>query len=283
MDASVIVRAKNKEDTIERTLSSLRRQTVPVEIVLVDSGSADRTVVLARRHCDRIVHLDPSEFSYGGALNVGAGAASGEIHFALSAHCAPVRRDWVELSLAHYANPLVAATNGAGGDPRGNVLDGPYAATLADVACDPYWGFSNHASSWRREVWESHPFDETMVACEDKEWAWRVMKDGYVVVFDPELTVSSEHRRRAGLRALYSRTYREASALRSMIDFPTWSLADATRIWWSHFPYESPRPTWVRRFSPMRLAEIGGRYLGEQAGRRRLRNASDQGRQSVRL
>src|SRR5688572_4660273 len=120
--ASVIVRARDEEAAIERTLSALRDQTVDVELIVVDSGSTDGTLEIARRWCDRLIELPSERFTYGRALNVGAEAASAPIHFALSAHCAPERGDWIERSLDLYERSEVAATNGALHYPDGRPL-----------------------------------------------------------------------------------------------------------------------------------------------------------------
>src|SRR5262247_2453967 len=121
--ASVVVRAKNEARAIERTFRALRRQTVPVEIVVVDSGSTDGTVELARKWCDRLIEIPAESFTYGYSTNVGAEAAAAAFHFCLSAHCAPERDDWVELSLGHYAREDVAATNGIQTFPDGSRVE----------------------------------------------------------------------------------------------------------------------------------------------------------------
>ncbi len=77
------MRAKDKEQTIERALRGLRAQTVEMEIILVDSGSTDRTVELARPYCDQVITIPAEAFTYGRALNLGAEHASGEVVFAL--------------------------------------------------------------------------------------------------------------------------------------------------------------------------------------------------------
>ena len=69
---SVVVRAKNKEQTIERALHGLRDQTVEAEVILVDSGSTDRTVEIARPYCDQVISMPAEAFTYGRALNLGA-------------------------------------------------------------------------------------------------------------------------------------------------------------------------------------------------------------------
>jgi glycosyltransferase involved in cell wall biosynthesis len=52
---SVIVITRDEEAQIERALRSVRWAE---EIVVVDSGSTDRTVEIARAHADRVVHRD---------------------------------------------------------------------------------------------------------------------------------------------------------------------------------------------------------------------------------
>lgn len=266
---SVVVRAKNKEQTIERALRGLRGQTVETEIILVDSGSTDRTVELAHPYCDQVITIPPEDFTYGGALNLGTRHAGGEVVFALSAHCVPSSAEWVELALRAYADDRVAGTWGPLAGPDGSPLNGPATFTLADIGSDVTWGFSNHASSWRKRVWEEFPFDEHLVACEDKEWMWRVMKAGYHLYADPRLVVDSSHRREAGIGALYKRVHRERLALSEIIGYPRLTAAGLVRKWWSEFPNASRRPLWQRRLSPWRAAELVGEYTGDLAGTRR--------------
>jgi rhamnosyltransferase len=264
--ASVIVRAKNRGHTIEATLRSLRSQTRPVEIVVVDSGSTDSTLPVAERYADRLIRIAPGDFSYGRALNIGAQAASAPIHFALSAHCAPASDRWVELNLQHYADDRVAATNGLAQMPDGTPGRGVFRPTLEQALRDRAWGFSNHASSWRASAWRDHPFREDLGACEDKEWSWRVLAAGWEIIFDPAVTIPSVHRRRDGVRATWQRTHREARALAELGQPPRPDLATAMQMWWQDFPHPSRWPRPVRRLSPHRLAEHWGAYAGGKEG-----------------
>ena len=266
--ASVVVRARNKEQTIERALHGLRSQTVETEVILVDSGSTDRTVEIARPYCDQVISIPAEAFTYGGALNLGAQHAGGEVVFALSAHCVPSSSEWVELALNAYADKDVAGTWGPLTGPDGSPLNGPAKFSLADLGSDVTWGFSNHASSWRKQVWEQFPFDEQLVACEDKEWMWRVLSAGFRLYADPRLAVDSSHRRDAGVRSLYKRVHRERRVLSEMLGYPRLTVPGLLRKWWSEFPDASSRPNWQRRLSPWRAAELTGEYTGDLAGTR---------------
>jgi rhamnosyltransferase len=263
--ATFIVRAKDKRDTIEATLRSIRAQTVAAELIVVDSGSTDGTREIAARFADRVIDLAPGEFSYGGALNAGAAAATAEIHAALSAHCTLPREDWLERTLRHYENPRVAATNGERRQPDGQPLDAVLLQTI-EIAREHWgWGFSNHSSSWRAEVWRAFPFDERLVACEDKQWAFRVLEAGWLVAFDPALYVSGGHRKAAGVREYFRRVRRESAAYATFAPVPELSLAAAVRRWWR----VPPGGHAVRsRLSVMHTAEVLGSYAGRRAGHR---------------
>lgn len=264
--ASVIVRCRDKESTLGATLRALRSQTVPVEIVVVDSGSVDGTLSIAERYADRVVTLRAEDFTFGRALNLGAAEARAPVHFALSAHCVPAFDDWVERSLAHYERPDVAGAGGAGRSPGGDLLRAPYAATAADPPVDPFWGMSNHGSSWRATVWQQAPFREDLAACEDKEWSWRVLGAGWTIVFDPHLYVPVQHRAAAGIRSLYRRHRMEAAALASLGALPRPGLAElARRVRHLEPTHHSNVPPVARTYNPWHVAKALGDVMGARS------------------
>jgi glycosyltransferase involved in cell wall biosynthesis len=265
--ASVIVRCRDKEGTIVAALDSLRAQTVVPEIIVVDSGSRDRTLELAEPRADRIIEIPPETFTYGRALNVGARAAQGPVHFALSAHCVVPRADWVERAVAHYARADVAATNGRRAVVHGREISGPFYATLEDAMRDLYyWGFSNHASSWRAATWEEFPFEERLGYAEDREWSLRVLAAGWTIVFDEELFVDQSHQWRQGALQYCRRQREQARAMWSFADLPPYRVRDLVAEWWHGQP--DPRPAWRRRLNPVRTASLVAKYQGQLAGRR---------------
>ena len=270
--ASVIVRAKNKADTIEDTFRTLARQTVPLEVIVIDSGSTDGTVEIARGCADRVVEIPAEEFSYGGTLNLGSRLASTEIHFSLSAHGTHLKQTWVEECLRHYEDPRVAAITGYGIGPDGTPLLSAYRPRLDEALSNPSWGYSNHAGSWRAAVLREHPFREDLPACEDKEWFWRVLAAGWHVVIDPDLVVPSHHRRAAGLKALWGREYREGFAFAVLGRPVTDGLGDTLRGWLTDFSHDSRWPTVIRPLSPPRAVESWAHYLGTLAARRTMRS-----------
>ena len=278
--ASVIVRCRDSERTIEATFRAIRAQSIESEIIVVDSGSQDRTLEIAARWCDRVVALPPAEFTFGGALNAGARAASAPVHFALSSHCAPGRPDWIERSLAHFKRPDVAATNGGGPVPgHGWLGRDPHAGDVfyqdhTHARAHPYWGFSNHASSWRASVWEEHRFDEQLRAAEDKEWALRVTAAGWTIAYDPALAVDQAHAWQSA-PAFYRRRQKEAHAIAFFANVSPYRLRDVARDWWRDIPEDRHTALFHRTANYRRLAGLLGRYIGHRRGIASRRAAPD--------
>jgi rhamnosyltransferase len=272
--ASVIVRCRNSERTIEAAFRSIRSQSIESEIIAVDSGSEDRTLEIAARLCDSVVALTPAEFTFGGALNAGARAASAPVHFALSSHCVLVRPDWIERSLAHYERSDVAATNGGGPVPgHGWLGRDPHAGHVfhqdhRHARAHPYWGFSNHASSWRASVWEEHRFDEQLRAAEDKEWALRVTAAGWVIAYDPALDVDRAHAWQSAA-GFYRRKREEAQAIASFAEVWPYRLRDVAGDWWHDIPEDRHSALFHRLANYRRLAGLLGRYTGHRRGIRK--------------
>lgn len=79
MDVSVVIPTFNRDDTVERCLKAIRTSRVmrQVEIVVVDTGSTDRTVEVARRFADLLVSSPRRNTAL--ARNKGASVASNEI------------------------------------------------------------------------------------------------------------------------------------------------------------------------------------------------------------
>ena len=262
--ASVIVRTKDSALTLGRVLSLLRAQTVPAEIIVVDSGSRDETLAMARETADRVIEID--RFSFGYALNMGAAAARAPIHFALSSHAFPPDERWIERSLAKYDRPDVAGTSGAPTPPTSpEPLLTTFHQTLPDALNDPFRGFSNTGSSWRADVWATFPFDDQLAACEDKEWGLRVLAAGWTIAIDATLSVSDGHRRHAGLRQLYRRTRREFAAIASFAPVEPYTVRDLLREWLTDVPAHAPYRGWRRRLNYFRFVELLGKHEGLKA------------------
>ncbi|MDQ8046191.1 MAG: glycosyltransferase family A protein [Patulibacter sp.] len=75
---SVIVPVKDGGALLGELLEAVVAQA-PDELLVVDSGSTDGSVDLARRHGARVIEIDPSTFKHGPTRNLAAEAATGEV------------------------------------------------------------------------------------------------------------------------------------------------------------------------------------------------------------
>jgi len=234
----VVVRAYNEARHIGRLMEGIRRQTLrDVEIILVDSGSTDDTVAIARRYAARVVTISPEEFTFGRALNRGIAAARGEFIVMASAHVYPVYPDWLERLLEPFQDPRVALTYGK---QRGAATSRfsehrIFAAWFPDGQGPRYQDhpFCNNANAAiRRALWERHPYDETLTGLEDIAWAKWALEQGYAVVYVPEAEIIHVHEET--WRQIYNRYRREALALKHIYPHTRFTLWDFLRLWWSN-------------------------------------------------
>jgi glycosyltransferase involved in cell wall biosynthesis len=259
---SVVVRARDEAASIGRTLDLLAAQRVPgheVEVIVVDSGSTDGTVEIARARGVRVIEI--ARFTFGGALNCGAAAARGEILVALSAHAFPLDDAWLARVAAHFSDPRVACASYGLADPEGRPLEGPFVQDAAIARSAPEWGYSNAAGAFRADLWQRYPFRWDLPGSEDKEWARFWLDRGFVCVIDPALLTDHDHSGDTPGENL-ERYRREWVGFAMYDDVRPWTVGEALRVWWTE-----PRgwPTlWHARRSVKRAARIVGEWRGRR-------------------
>jgi len=217
-ETSVIIRAYNEERHLPALFDGLDTQTYrDFETVVVDSGSFDATREIARQRADRLVRIAPHDFTFGHSLNVGVQNGVGRFLAIVSAHTLPVDTSWLARLVAPLRGEYTAMVYGRQmGHPDSKfseLLDfertfGPERRVLT-----PPDFFANNANSAvRRDLWEQHPFDETLPGLEDIEWAKHWMERGYRVVYEPAAGIYHIHAESwAQVRRRY---YREGQAAR---------------------------------------------------------------------
>lgn len=197
----VVIRTLNESELIATCLETLRRQRpgFDLDVVVVDSGSTDSTVELARAGGARIIEIAPADFDYSKALNVGLEQLDAELAVLLSAHAIPVDDSWLERMIAPFSDPQVAGVASRQipwpGAPWWETerLRRAFSDTTERYEADAAEGivFSNAASCIRLSAWRAEPF--TLPAAEDLEWAERVVAAGWKVVYEAGAAVYHSH------------------------------------------------------------------------------------------
>lgn len=233
VNCSILIRAYNEEKHMGRLLEGIRQQTVKdVEIILVDSGSTDRTVSVAESFGARIVHIPSAEFTFGRSLNLGIQAATRELIVIASAHVYPVYPDWLESLLHPFENVKVALTYGKQRGPETAIFSEKqiYHQWYPDVSKSRQaTAFCNNANAAiRRSLWERNPYDETLTGLEDLAWAKWAKEQGYDIAYVAEAEIIHVHNETP--QGVFNRYRREAMAFKRIYSEAHFNVYDFIRL-----------------------------------------------------
>jgi len=211
---SVVIPVKNGSATIEAALQGLLAQTLAdrTEIILIDSGSRDDTLDIARRYPVIVHQIPAAEFNHGATRNLGVKLARGDFVVMTVQDAAPADTHWLATMLRHFDDPEVAGVCGKQitthdldknpmewhrpmGEPQVTRLQ---FATRQDYEALP--GPARMAASawddvtamYRKSVLLDLPFRTTMFG-EDFFWANDALALGHALVHDDNAMVWHYH------------------------------------------------------------------------------------------
>ena len=225
---SIVIRCLNEEKYIGTLLDGIQEQShQTVEIIVVDSGSTDRTIEIAQKYPIKLLYIDPAKFSFGRALNIGCATATGEFIINASAHVYPVYRDWISGMIEPFSDPKVALTYGKQrGTDESHYSERRIMAKWFPEQSNLHQThpFCNNANAAiRRELWDMLPYNEDLTGVEDTDWAVRTIALGYQLAYVADAEIIHNHHESP--KRIYNRYRREAIAIRTI--FPHEHLR-----WW---------------------------------------------------
>lgn len=105
MHISVIVPTLNAEHEINGLLDALERQSIqPIEILIVDSASEDKTIELIQKHKGvRLLKIDRKDFNHGDTRDMALRESSGDFVCFLTQDAIPASNDYLKRLVAPMA------------------------------------------------------------------------------------------------------------------------------------------------------------------------------------
>jgi len=190
---SVVVTVKNEQPHIARLLESLVNQAPPIEIIVVDAFSRDRTVEVARTVADRspgLIQVCEKFGSRGIGRNEGVARSKGEFVAFIDGDCW-ADSGWLEALRGAFArSDVVAGTTVAVGTPQYGQLD---RVELFQRGSDVTFPSCN--LGYRRRLFEElGGFDPRFITAEDIDLNLRAVERGATILSVPEALVYHQMR-----------------------------------------------------------------------------------------
>lgn len=301
MYASVLIPVKNGGRLFSRVLETVLNQKTPwpFEVIVVDSGSRDDSVTVARARGVHCAQIPPEAFGHGRTRNLLASMARGEFLVFITQDALPASPQW----LAHLVQGCAASPDVAGAFgphiayPDARLVTqrelaqhfAGFGPTLSIVrledrerfAHDPGYRqflhfFSSNNACIRRSVWEHIPFPDVAFA-EDQTWALRAIEAGYAKAFVPQAAVFHSHD--FGVWETMQRNFDEARSFARYFGYrlqphlggaarAVWALARRDAGWLRDAGLRGGR--WLSQavyMAAIEAARVLGQYLGSRHDR----------------
>jgi rhamnosyltransferase len=225
---SIVIPTKNGGALFRHAVEQLKMQKMWLqsELIVIDSGSTDGTVNIARAAGAKVYEIPAGEFNHGATRDLGIGLATCELVILMVQDAIPRDFDLLGNILHPFEDTEVAGVY-ARQLPQpdadlltkrnlNNWLTGrvdrevrkmesvEWYDSLSPMNKYLFCNFDNVCSAIRKSVWNNNKFGEINFG-EDIDWAERVLKSGFKIAYEPSSAVIHSHDR--PLSYEYKRTY----------------------------------------------------------------------------
>jgi rhamnosyltransferase len=217
IDVSVIIPVKNGQRYLDSVLKAVFSQEINAkfEVIIVDSGSTDKTLDIITQYPVRYYQIRETEFNHGVTRNFAISKSQGKYIILMTADAIPYNNRWMERLVSNLERDQSAA--------------GVYSRQIPHIESHPLTqirvnrlftsnkkrresqidkiadyenlsprekhmlcNFDNVSSCIRKDVWGEIPFPKTDFA-EDLEWSKSVLGAGYKIIYEPDSIVYHSH------------------------------------------------------------------------------------------
>ncbi len=197
---SIIIRTHNSQDDLDNLLSSFKGLGEYIkEVVVVDSGSTDDTVAVAKHFQCKIVRISHEDFNAPYALNVGIEKSQGDYIGIFSPKAQPLYSGFLKEVLPYLKHDKVAglysfhlpSRQASSWEKLLYVGNNLRIYQKPKVINDPVPGIMSTRNAFLdKDLWEKHRFNlEMNEGGEGVDWACYWLDKGYKFFWHPKLAV----------------------------------------------------------------------------------------------
>ncbi len=204
---SIIIPTRDAAKRLRGLLAALRSQTIPCEIIVIDSSSSDETVEIARAFGSQVMTVERREFDHGATRMLAVERARGEFLVCMTQDAIPLDRYALENLVAAFRDPMVGAAYGRQLPPSDaspfsahlrsfNYPDVPAVRSMADSGRygirTPF--LSNAFAAYRKSIlMQIGGFRKGLIMGEDTCAGAELLMAGYRIAYVPEAKVYHSH------------------------------------------------------------------------------------------
>jgi rhamnosyltransferase len=272
-EISIVIPILNAEMYIKKLITAIQTQKLlkPIEIILVDSGSTDNTIAVAKQSQGlRIIPI--RDFTHGRSRNLGAQHAKGEIIVFLTQDALPKNETWLYKRVAASYSRQIPRKDAVFTERFFLKERFPEVSSVKKktnefdkLTLDKVF-FSNVSSAVRRSVLLEYPFDENLIMSEDQQLSRDLLNAGFLVVYAPESVVIHSHN--YTLKTVFKRYFDSVFSLTEI--FPSHDIKTSIKM---GFKYLSKEVNFVIKNYPHKIGyyilytstKVSGTLLGHFA------------------
>jgi glycosyltransferase involved in cell wall biosynthesis len=228
LTVSVAIPVLDGERYLEEVLAAVfaQRLAQELEVLVIDSGSRDRSLEIARSSGAAVIEIAPEDFGHGRTRNLAMARTSGELVAFLTQDATPASEDWLRHHVASFRmDEHVGASYGphlprpdASPIVKRLLLDffhdfSPSGEPVIQRRGDATY-FTNSNSCVARAAWEQIPFREIPYA-EDQALGADLLAAGWTKVFNPSAGVIHSHD--YGMFEFFKRYFDEYRGMRDSV------------------------------------------------------------------
>lgn len=204
---SVIIPTRNAERQISNLLSTIKLQSIPCEIIVIDSLSTDKTVAVSESYGAKVISIKKEDFNHGRTRNIAAFKSNGDIIVFMTQDTLPVDKNCIEnltkpleqtYIVASYGRQI-AHDNAKPTEKFARYFNYPETSAVKSAESIEHLGiktffFSNAFSAIRKlEFKMLGGFPEDVLMFEDMLFAAKLIFKGFSIAYVPDAKVIHSH------------------------------------------------------------------------------------------